>query len=62
MNSHGFVILLALVWIVAMLRLLPRAWRLDHVRPDGGLRRKPRELPRIKLNPMVLQPLFGLWL
>jgi hypothetical protein len=62
MNTHGLVIILGLVWVFAMLRLLPRAWRLDHVRPDGGLRRKPRELPSIKLNPMVFQPLFGLWL
>jgi hypothetical protein len=62
MSTHGFVIVIGLVWVYAMLRLLPRAWRLDHVRPDGGLRRRPRELPRVKINAMLLQPVFALWL
>jgi len=62
MNAHGFVIFVALVWLVAMLRLLPRAWRLDHVAPSGAARRKPRELPHFQVHPLVLQPLVSLCL
>jgi hypothetical protein len=62
MHSYGFIILVAVVWFIAMLRLLPRAWRLDHLCPNGSQRREPRELPRIKVNPLLLQPLLSLCL
>jgi hypothetical protein len=62
MNTHGFVILIAMAWFIVMLRLLPRAWRLDHVKPNGGLRRPPREIPRVRVNPLLLQPLISLCL
>jgi hypothetical protein len=62
MTGQGFVIFVALVWLAAMLKLLPRAWRLDHVCPGGAHRRKPRTIPSLKVHPTVLQPLLSLCL
>jgi|GEM_PF-3669562 hypothetical protein len=59
MSTQGFVIFIGVLWAIAMLRLLPRAWRLDHVRPHGEPRRAPRELPKLNLQ-VALQPLLSL--
>ena len=61
MNTDAFVIFVGVLWVIAMLRLLPRAWRLDHVRPHGEPRRAPRELPKVNLQ-VALQPLLSLLL
>lgn len=62
MPGHGFIIFIALVWLYAMFRLLPRAWRLDHVCPGGAHRHKPRTIPSLTIHPTLLQPLLSLCL